>query len=99
MGPPFSERCIEDDLPAYADLVSGHASFEEVGDFLNVLQIHERERVLCSVSLLETERGEPLIGAELQIAAHVREGHPDHARAEEILGELRLARDRLLEHV
>lgn len=40
-----SEVVVEGDLAGDADLVSGHAPLEEVGQLLDVLQVHERQRV------------------------------------------------------
>src|SRR5262245_57990957 len=44
--PASSERIVESHRTADADLIRGHATFEEVGELLHVLQIHEREWIL-----------------------------------------------------
>ena len=44
------ERAVENDLATHADLVGRDAPFEEVGDLLDVLKIHEGERISSAVT-------------------------------------------------
>src|SRR5580692_1124832 len=97
LGRPL-ERRVQYDLAAHAYLVRRDASLEEVRHFLNVLQIHEGERILPSVTLGKTERRQPLVRAELEVEAHVRDGEADDPGAEQVLRKLRLALDGLVEH-
>ena len=48
---------VEGDGSGDADLVSGDAALEEVGQFLDVLQVHEGQRVRGAVQRLDAELG------------------------------------------
>src|SRR5690349_17279239 len=94
-----SERSVEDDVAGHTDLIGGDAALEEVRDLLNIMEIHEAQRVLRPVALRQTKRREALVGAELEVPAHALDREPCDASAEQVLGELRLARDCVFDHV
>src|SRR5487761_329017 len=66
------EVVVEGDLAGHADLVGGDPAFEEVGQLLDVLEVHERQRVPRAVQRVEAELGEPPVRDVLQVGAHVR---------------------------
>ena len=49
------KRFVKTHIARHRDLVRRDAAFEEIGEFLDVLEIHKGERVFDSVDLLETE--------------------------------------------
>ena len=51
------ESLIECDFALHCDLISRDAAFEEVGEFLDVLQFHEREWVAGFVLHRKAEHG------------------------------------------
>lgn len=53
VGPSALEVFVEGHVALDTHLVSGDRTFEEVGQFLHVLEFHERERVLRPVLLAE----------------------------------------------
>ena len=55
------ERVIECHVPLHRDLVRRDAPFEEVREFLDVLQFHEREWVLRLEAFGQSQRNQPLI--------------------------------------
>ena len=68
-----SERGVERDLAVHADLVGRDAPLEEVRDLLHVLEIHEaRAGSSCRSASARPSVVEPLVGAELEVLAHVR---------------------------
>src|SRR6187431_935792 len=74
-----SERLVEGDLALHADLVGRHATFEEVGEFLHVLQVHERERVARPEVSRHSELGHALVCAIFQVLAHILDRKPGDA--------------------
>jgi hypothetical protein len=56
---------VECDVALDTSLVSRDGSFEEIGELLDILELHETERVLGAELLGEAELHEALIGAEL----------------------------------
>ena len=81
------------------DLICRDAAFEEVGEFLHVLQIHERERIFCSVNLLQAEHDETLVGDEFEILPHVGDRESRDAAAQDVLGKLHFALDGFVDHL
>src|SRR5579859_884080 len=94
--PPASEILPEADLAGHADLIRRNPAFEEVGQFLHVLQVHEGQRVRRAVERLEAEPGQPPVRDVLQVTAHVGQRQScyslaSHSLAEQVRGELHLA--------
>ncbi len=58
------------------DLIGRDPAFEEVRQFLDVLQFHERERVGRAVAALDAELGQAAVGDVLEIFAHVMQVFP-----------------------
>src|SRR5690606_13651045 len=75
------KRFAEADFAGNGYLVSGHAAFEEIREFLNVLQVHKTERIFCAVSFLYAEHRKPLVRDEFQIAAHIGDRKTGNAAA------------------
>jgi hypothetical protein len=93
-----SERGIEDHLSGDADLMGGDAPLEKLVTSCTSWRSMKASGFRAPVVLRETERGEPLIGAEFEILSHRGHGEAGHAAPQEVLRELRLARHGLLEH-
>ena len=73
--------------PSGPFLVTGHPSFEEIGEFLDILQVHEGERVFAPVSRRETEIFQALVCNEAEIISHVPGGEPSHSMRENVISE------------
>src|SRR6187549_2763014 len=73
-GQSFLESVAETNFTGDSDLIGRHASFEEVREFLNILQIHKPERIFCTVNFLQAKHCESLVGDELEILTHVDDG-------------------------
>ena len=71
LGPRRSNRKLkrfaEANLACYGDLIGRDAAFEEVGEFLHVLEIHERERIFRTVYFTDSKHIEALVGDEFKI--------------------------------
>src|SRR3984957_20007319 len=79
---------IKADLTLDPHLVSRNPALEEVGQFLHVLQFHERERIAGIEARRQVEHGEALIRYIFQILAHLGAGHAHDAAGQYILGKL-----------
>src|SRR3546814_9306759 len=93
-----SERVVEADLALHADLVRRYAPLEEVGQLLHVLQLHERERVARVEVFRHAQLRHALVGAVLQVFAHVPDRQPGDAARQGVLRERDLALHRLGHH-
>ena len=89
---------VECDVALDTSLVSRDGSFEEIGELLDILELHETERVLGAELLGEAELHEALIGAELEVGAGVGHAHAGDAFAEDVFGEVGFAFDGFLHH-
>src|SRR3546814_932739 len=94
-----SERVVEADLALHADLVRRYAPLEEVGQLLHVLQLHERERVARVEVFRHAQLRHALVGAVLQVFAHVPDRQPGDAARQGVLRERDLALHRLGHHL
>src|SRR5438093_526212 len=65
-----SDVLVEVDRPLHRHLVRRRTALEEVGQFLDALQLHEAEGVFGAVHRGEAEAGEALVGDALQVLAH-----------------------------
>ena len=93
-----SESFVKADIAGDRDLICRDAAFEEVGEFLHVLQIHEREWIFCSVNLLQAEHDETLVGDEFEILPHIGDRQARDAAAEDVFGKLHFALDGFVDH-
>src|SRR6188508_2101787 len=84
------KRLAEAHLAGDRDLVGRDASLEEVGEFLYVLQVHEREGIFCTVYFTDTKHCEALVGDKLKILTHVGHREPGDAATKNIFSKLHL---------
>ena len=66
---------------------------------MDILKLHERERVARAEVLGHAQIAQPLIGNVFQVAAHLCDRESGNAAAQEIFGELGLAVYGLLNHL
>src|SRR5436190_563127 len=92
------ESFAEANLARDGDLIGRDAAFEEVCEFLDVLKVHEGERVFCTVNFWEPEHREALIGDEFEILPHIGNRQAGNAAAQDVFGKLHFAFDRLVDH-
>src|ERR1700733_2510784 len=78
-----SKSLIERHLALNRNLIGGHLALEEVGQFLHILQLHERERVAGAETRRQPEHQEPLICDVLEILAHLDTGQSDYPTAQD----------------
>ena len=70
--PSRASKCaVERHFAGHSDLIRRHPPLEEIGQFLHVLKVHERQRVLGVVPLANAQCGESLVGDELEVAAQI----------------------------
>lgn len=89
---------VEGDCAGDADLVGGDGAFGEVGELLDVLQLHEAERVVGAVAAGKPEAGEALVGDVLEELPYVGGGQAGHALGEHVVDEGHLDVDRFGDH-
>src|ERR1700759_884864 len=80
-------------------LIGGDSALKEIRQFLNVLQVHERERILCVECRGNSQTLEPSVGHESQILAHIAYRESCYASTEEILCELCFCIDCFPQHL
>ena len=75
------ESLVKANIARDRDLVGGYPAFEEIGKFLDILEIHESEGILSAVYLLHSEHGETLVCDEFEVLPHIDHREPCNAAA------------------
>ncbi len=79
-------------------MICGDPALEEVGQFLNILKVHEAERVFGVEDGGDSEALQAGVGDVAEILTHIAQGETGDASCQEVFCELSLCIDRFVEH-